>query len=365
MSAKHKFLSYRLRSWSQAQEIEAAFAGDDDAKWVFKGHADANWRLSSTIERTAERFRVPKGRRVGTLHGLIDVERRILTNFRRVAHLHYVDIQRKLFPAGKVPPSWDCSKPEQLDTSPIEWLALVQHHGGPTRLLDFTKSFWIAAFFALEAGSTGNVGGERCVWAVSRARLWDAARAALGWGEELSWGKLKMHKARLLGNLASRKCIALDDDWYPMENEKGNAEPEWAPQVVLPLEPERVNARLNAQQGVFLFPMQIKKCFLQNLVWTFDCNEERLSGCRDGLQTDFASVDSARKELEQAAVVKVFMPDRPKEGNTGFCEAQRKRARFRAVKEGLEMLERMGITQATLFPDLDGAARAQAINVVR
>src|SRR5438093_2893211 len=32
----------------------------------------------------------------------------------------------------------------------LEWLALMQHYGAPTRLLDFTYSFWIALFFAFE-----------------------------------------------------------------------------------------------------------------------------------------------------------------------------------------------------------------------
>src|SRR5436309_276549 len=33
----------------------------------------------------------------------------------------------------------------------LEWLALMQHYGAPTRLLDFSYSFWIALFFAFEA----------------------------------------------------------------------------------------------------------------------------------------------------------------------------------------------------------------------
>jgi len=36
----------------------------------------------------------------------------------------------------------------------LEWLAFMQHYGAPTRLLDFTYSFWIALFFAFEEAET-------------------------------------------------------------------------------------------------------------------------------------------------------------------------------------------------------------------
>jgi len=36
---------------------------------------------------------------------------------------------------------------DELPEYLIEWLALMQHHGAPTRLLDFSRSPFIAAFF--------------------------------------------------------------------------------------------------------------------------------------------------------------------------------------------------------------------------
>ena len=81
-----------------------------------------------------------------------DQEARILRIFKRKA-IHFLDIV-----------------PDRDDD--FEWLALMQDHGAPTRLLDFTWSPYVAAFFALERTLNDGV-----VWALNPARV-DSSRAS-------------------------------------------------------------------------------------------------------------------------------------------------------------------------------------------
>jgi FRG domain len=88
--------------------------------WFFRGHRCPEWKLETSLERASRRLGVDQ----------IKYEKVICGEFKRHVHSYLPRV------------------PENLDT--IEWLSLMQHYGAPTRLLDFTQSFWIALFFAIE-----------------------------------------------------------------------------------------------------------------------------------------------------------------------------------------------------------------------
>jgi hypothetical protein len=88
--------------------------------WLFRGSRRPDWKFETSLERAS--------RRCGVVEG--EYERSIVREFQRHAHTYLPRV------------------PESTDT--LEWLALMQHYGAPTRLLDFTSSFWIALFFAFE-----------------------------------------------------------------------------------------------------------------------------------------------------------------------------------------------------------------------
>lgn len=107
--------------------------------WVYRGHSDARWGLESTLGRRFSAAGIDP-------RAWPDQESRILRIFKRKAHLFLDHI------------------PDDRDS--FRWLGMMQHHGAPTRLLDFTYSFYVAAFFALE-GATG----DAAIWAVNLSAL--------------------------------------------------------------------------------------------------------------------------------------------------------------------------------------------------
>ena len=80
------------------------------------GQRDADWPLQTRLERVCSSFERAK---------LKEAERHLLHQFQRRLHHYRVDV-----PA--------------LDDS-LKWFALMQHHGAPTRLLDWTRSPYVAA----------------------------------------------------------------------------------------------------------------------------------------------------------------------------------------------------------------------------
>ena len=60
-----------------------------------------------------------------------------------------------------------------VDGETDEWLALMRHHGAPTRLLDFTYSPYVAAYFAFEDAEPRD---SVAIWAVNTSWCAEASR---------------------------------------------------------------------------------------------------------------------------------------------------------------------------------------------
>ncbi len=106
--------------------------------WLFRGQADAQWNLEPSVHR-----------------GYTPQQERYLTNeFRvRASGRHFACPMNTDFPG---------------------WLALMQHYGLPTRLLDWSYSPLVAAFFAVHpdyAPARQHQTKDACIWILDPACL--------------------------------------------------------------------------------------------------------------------------------------------------------------------------------------------------
>jgi hypothetical protein len=139
--ARQPYRQIRLESWDAFLKLITSRPYNN---WAFRGERDERWPLYSSLSRYLQNFGVSP-------LAWPEQEARILRIFKRKAHQFLVQ-----------PPDPD---------DDFQWLALMQHHGAPTRLIDFTWSPYVAAFFALERSLADGV-----VWALNPARV-DSTRA--------------------------------------------------------------------------------------------------------------------------------------------------------------------------------------------
>jgi hypothetical protein len=93
-------------------------------RWVFRGQPQ-NWPLRPAIGRNSERYKP-------------DTEAKLLSEFKRLG--------RPYMPQANSMTEWD-------------WLFVAQHHGLPTRLLDWTVNPLVAAYFACKPSARGKKDG--------------------------------------------------------------------------------------------------------------------------------------------------------------------------------------------------------------
>ena len=256
MKDKYNFDEIIVDSWSMFREL---VAGPEYKSWSFRGQANSDWQLYSSLSRHLLNFKIDK-------RAWSEQESRIVRIFKRKAHLFLEHV------------------PDEEDS--FQWLALMQHHGAPTRLLDFTWSPFVAAFFALEKATVA-----AAVWAVCISEVWNT--------------KHKFY----------RKVGVLTQDDLNLRN-PGNYEKYFQPNefsFVAYGEPFVMNQRLVAQSGTFIVPGLLES----------------------PVEDILSKYPNPRNTIVKFTLNTEKMRD-----------------------ESMYALYNMNITNATLFPGLDGMARS-------
>lgn len=131
---------FNVKTWEECEarisEIVAIHALFDDTPLVFRGQADADWRLATTLER-----RVPTGCYVDDYFRLI---MRIKPEVETYSSRRWDDVNFKEISDWSM--SYDDFSRGLLLS--YEYLAYLRHHGFPSPLLDWSRSPYVAAYFA-------------------------------------------------------------------------------------------------------------------------------------------------------------------------------------------------------------------------
>lgn len=170
----------RVSTWAELQEALFADAWKPELErfrsdFAYRGRNDAGEDLRTSLHRL--------GGDPGSVEG------HLLRNFRKYA-------QRRPMPSDSV---WN-------------WLALAQHHGLPTRLLDWTYSPYVALHFA--TASVDRFDRDGVVWMVDYVRAQEQAPAGLR--DVLRDNEMNVFTAELLDEAAGgfTALEQLGDDDY-------------------------------------------------------------------------------------------------------------------------------------------------------
>jgi hypothetical protein len=216
-------------------------------------------------------------------------------------------------------------------------MALMQHYGAPTRLLDFTHSFYVAAFFAMEARPQ-NETKEAAIWALNSFVLDARAKAKKDMMAELDGLEVGLDGDKRRGFVNS--CIGNNIAEQPNER------------FVLAVEPHRLDERIRAQQGLFIFPCEISALFRDN----FGAALDLAAPDAEPLPEDYTEELNRRCcQDDSLNTLKILLPYQVpwRDIPGGYSES------YKIMSD----LKKMSITPDTLFPGLDGFARSMAYHL--
>lgn len=275
MDNQYKFCKKTINTWQECNSLL-----HDRLGWVFRGQSNSDWNLQTSLER---RF-IEKMGKLFASNQIPKLETEIIEKFKRRA-FNYIQ-----------------NLPEQEDL--LEWLSLMQHHGAPTRILDFTYSYYIALYFAVHGATK-----DAAVYCINK-KVIDEINLDDDRFKEYNLADIGSHK---FCNIILQEQIV-------------------SPSIML-IEPYLMHERLFRQQGLFAVPFEGRQSFEYNLSLTTDDFRKDLPEFYD-LNNNNISCDVINNEC---IMMKITIP----------------KSIHNDIKYELKL---MNITSETLFPGIDGLA---------
>ena len=279
-----------VTGWDELFRRLKEFTQEPYRDCIFKGLL-SEWHLESTFDRAFYPSNINEANRQ---NDAIKIEKELIRDFRRM---------------------YDGNDRQAVLKDTLYCISLMQHHGAPTRLMDFTYSPFIAAYFALEyAWDKDKKEDAKLHSGTVNIAIWcldtKGCKNYLGRNKKLK----QLVDDRLKEDIPSESSFL--SLYMPSKGKPFT--------FVYPENPYLLHTRLARQQGVFLCPGDVSKSFSDNLKALGNEHEE--------------SDESRRKSIYEI--------------RCELCRPQR--------LEALNQLHRMNVDRASLFHGLDGFAKSMS-----
>lgn len=319
LTTAQQWVTSAKNNFEGVNDISAYLPSDwGNSVQVYRGHINSEWGLTSTLSRTI--------RDAG-----VDIEEFDLANAEEAM------IAAATSGAASAPESanWSSSRLD-LNMSPGQLLAILQHQGSPTRFLDVSLNALIALYFACETSD------------LTPGRIFIIRLAV----DDPEPRKTALHAAPWL-SLGDKDQKTLP---WPRIRTKKNSDSNWTNRVCL-VHPGNIDPRIAAQEGLFLVGGLTKGNFYQ--YW------QRRTDVPDPATRKTASTNLTASEIRQVSEFGVHFPTKNPKKRPGIGSAKIKAyGRTLVIKPELKpyirrilAAEPYGIGPGSIYPDFAGFRR--------